>query len=423
MSENTLIPKLKRVADKLKAEGRPENVIVNALKEELQYYVLDFVYNHSNYSKLTMYGGTLLRIGYGLTRLSEDLDFQTTHPIDLEKLKEELIRHFASKYNFDMEVSINPRDDSDTKLLKLSFDILAEFNLATITWTKLKLRFDINYFDKTDEFIKENLQIVHDGLAFSIKTYALSTLMASKIAAVLLRSNRGIRGLVSDCKPRDIYDLIWYLQRNTFPDIEYLRAKGLHFETMIELFDILKLKIPNLKDSLFEEDLAQFFFDRSDFDSWFSNWRQKFITLMDAYKIYRVKDLMRISFKIDFSTENRTIQYLFSTDNVNEYIYFAINISDYWFEWNDLKIPSGHRINEIEPKVETASGSIFEIDYEYIGLFYSKIKDFITRNNGVLFRNHLTTKLIRATADKLDPERQVYLNRRLLEKVQLEELT
>jgi len=42
------------------------------LKEFLQTYTLDYLYNHPKYRKLNFYGGTCLHFIYGLNRLSED---------------------------------------------------------------------------------------------------------------------------------------------------------------------------------------------------------------------------------------------------------------------------------------------------------------------------------------------------------------
>ncbi len=44
------------------------------LKELLQAYTLDFIYNHAEYRRLNFYGGTCLHTVYGLNRLSEDID-------------------------------------------------------------------------------------------------------------------------------------------------------------------------------------------------------------------------------------------------------------------------------------------------------------------------------------------------------------
>ena len=52
------------------------------LKEALQSYVLDFLYNHSHYRRLNFYGGTCLHIIYNLNRLSEDLDFDNGENLD-----------------------------------------------------------------------------------------------------------------------------------------------------------------------------------------------------------------------------------------------------------------------------------------------------------------------------------------------------
>ncbi len=43
------------------------------LKEFLQAYTLDFLYNHPVYRKLNFYGGTCLHMLYVLNRLSEDI--------------------------------------------------------------------------------------------------------------------------------------------------------------------------------------------------------------------------------------------------------------------------------------------------------------------------------------------------------------
>ena len=47
----------------------------NILKEYLQYKILNIIYNSKYSSKLNFLGGTALRIIYGNTRFSEDLDF------------------------------------------------------------------------------------------------------------------------------------------------------------------------------------------------------------------------------------------------------------------------------------------------------------------------------------------------------------
>src|SRR3989344_1443253 len=68
----------------------------NALKEELQFYVLNFIYHHPKYSAWIMYGGSSLRIIHGLNRMSVDLDFEISHVITekfLEEFQKEVEGH------------------------------------------------------------------------------------------------------------------------------------------------------------------------------------------------------------------------------------------------------------------------------------------------------------------------------------------
>jgi predicted nucleotidyltransferase component of viral defense system len=66
------------------------------LKEFLQAYTLDFLYNHPDYRRLNFYGDTCLHIIYGLNRLSEDIDLDNSDMVDLSMLESDLLTHFQS---------------------------------------------------------------------------------------------------------------------------------------------------------------------------------------------------------------------------------------------------------------------------------------------------------------------------------------
>ena len=73
---------LKRKLDDLAAYGEINpDTRLNGLKEELQFYVLNFIYHHPEYNKWIMYGGSALRIIHELNRLSVDLDFEVSNAI------------------------------------------------------------------------------------------------------------------------------------------------------------------------------------------------------------------------------------------------------------------------------------------------------------------------------------------------------
>src|SRR3989338_10695255 len=102
---NQILMKLKGKLEELGIHGKMDvETGRNALKEDLQYYVLNFIYHHPDYNTWIMYGGSALRIIHELDRMSIDLDFEVTHEITekfLDILKEEVERYFSGTYGID----------------------------------------------------------------------------------------------------------------------------------------------------------------------------------------------------------------------------------------------------------------------------------------------------------------------------------
>jgi len=435
---NILVEKLGNVVKERRDEGTPDSAVINALKEELQYAVLDFIYNHRAYSHLIMYGGTLLRIGYGLTRMSEDLDFQTDKKFDFGKFKNDLIVHFKKTYDVDIEMALKTERLTGTDVATVNFpNMLEEVGIKGHGIpTVLKIRFDVNYFAQASDFAIETIPVTKDTFAFSIRTYPISTLMASKIAAVLLRNKRGIGNEMSDCKPRDIYDLIWYMGKKIIPDVEYLKAiharanADMEARNVLEVFDKLKKRVPNLDDKLFRHDLTPFFYNPAEFDEWHRNWKQRFMMLINSYEIFEVKNneskpyINKAYVAVDFSSDIRYFNFHFSTIHPEGgSVKFICALSEYWYMFSDLKISAGYRRKDIEDQIESLDGkALTDLDYEYAGLLYSKIEDYLKRNDFVVLQPELKTKLIRATADALNIKTQIFLDRHLLIKEKFEDL-
>lgn len=417
---NTLIPKIKKYIKTLEDDGVTGLPLLNGIKEYLQYTVLNYVYNSKKYSNLKMYGGTLLRICYDLPRLSEDLDFQTSNKINIKELGDDLIEYYKETFNFDLEVLVKERIN-DTDVLTLKYEIIKDLDID-LGFSKVNLRFDINKFDKTDLFNPEIIPIYRDEYSFSIRTYPISTLMASKIAAVLLRTDRGIGSERTDNKPRDIYDLLWYMEKQIIPDLTYLRSKQLNFKDQPDLFNTLSIRVSNLKDNLFEKDLAQFFYKSTDFEIWFRNWRDRYMLLCKKYSIqFEITNLISIHKKINHNNESIIYTYKYATKDEYSSINFQFTLSRHWFIFSDVKIKSGHRIAHIENKID-GDEKITELDKEYLGLFYIKIEDYLKRNKFLVSKQQINTKFIRVTTDKLNLDVEVILDNVTLIKARLEDL-
>ena len=126
MSEQILKNLKNRIDEELSGYASVDpNVKKNKVKEILQYYVLNFIYNHPEYSKWIMYGGSALRIIHGLDRMSVDLDFEVSHEVEekfLKELKNEVEDYFVNTYGAGADflvVKITNR-----RGLKLIFNVL-----------------------------------------------------------------------------------------------------------------------------------------------------------------------------------------------------------------------------------------------------------------------------------------------------------
>jgi len=281
---NQIITTLKNKLDEISTSYGEISVEVqrNALKEALQYYVLNFIYHHSEYKNWIMYGGSALRICHGLDRMSVDLDFEVDHQVTnefLEKLKNEIANYFKKDHDIDSDILTIGM--TNNRGLTLKFHIAEKLGL-NIHSKQVHVKIDLNHFKVHPKIVTENWPQNEYQLSFSIKTYNMSALMASKIAAVFLRGQRGIGENIYEEKGRDIYDLLWYMQKKIIPDLDYLKAKNVEEATDFHtLFDRLTLKILNnpKTDENLRQDLPPLFGNQTFIENWIKNWKNSFLNL------------------------------------------------------------------------------------------------------------------------------------------------
>ncbi|MFH1533306.1 MAG: nucleotidyl transferase AbiEii/AbiGii toxin family protein, partial [Nitrospirota bacterium] len=265
----TLKSKLKNISTGINAEAQR-----NALKEELQFYVLSFIYHHPEYSNWVMYGGSALRICHDLDRMSVDLDFEVDHKVTndfLDELKEEILEYFKNTYGVSSDfLTIGT---TNNRGLTLKFHVGEKLGLGFHS-KQVHVKIDLNHFTAPKTVI-ERRPINRDQLSFVINTYNMSSLMASKIAAIFLRGQRGVDKAIYEEKGRDIYDLLWYMNKKIVPDLDYLAAKDVKFADPKELFDKVTIKILNNKktDANLKQDLPPLFMDQTFIENWLKNWR------------------------------------------------------------------------------------------------------------------------------------------------------
>jgi len=190
----------------------------NVLKEYLQVLVLDFIYSDKKYSGLVFYGGSCLVHFHGLPRLSEDLDF-----VDLKKtvcLPE--LAAALEKY-FNENTDLTTRASLQKFRITLKFPLLRELGLADGSQSDfVNLRVEVFPEFSYRKFKTEIIPVFKMNKSILAKTFDLSTLMATKINAVLHRKweKTDKRGrALQKVKGRDYYDLMWYLQKGIKPNL------------------------------------------------------------------------------------------------------------------------------------------------------------------------------------------------------------
>lgn len=190
-------------------EGPNPGYLRNLIKEELQNYILQFVYTSPQYNTLLFTGGTCLRKVYGINRLSEDLDFDYENSIDIQTFAQEIVTYFKTKIQYP-NIQYSIAGNGNTIYLKLP--ILKELqNYSQGTPEDIFVRCDLSKESKGSYLTDKNM-ITAGQFQFFVISYDLSTMFANKFIAFLERSLFKGSQQKLPFKGRDIYDLFWLIQ-------------------------------------------------------------------------------------------------------------------------------------------------------------------------------------------------------------------
>jgi hypothetical protein len=190
------------------------NDYINALREILQEVALLGLWRAKFFEKAAFYGGTALRILYGLDRFSEDLDFSLLEPVNDFRLGgyTEFLRKETDAFGF--EVRIEAIDKAVRTPIRSAFLKTNTRNQLLVIGTgedlvqaipkgqilKIKLEVDT---DPPPGFSTETRYLLQP-VPFAVRAFVLQDLFAGKIHAILCRKWK------SRVKGRDWYDFVWY---------------------------------------------------------------------------------------------------------------------------------------------------------------------------------------------------------------------
>ena len=251
---------------------------INALREILQEVALLGLWRIKFFEHAAFYGGTALRILFGLDRYSEDLDFSLLKPnedFNLDAYGESLKREVAS---FGFEVDFDHRARStqiESAFLKTNTHrelLVIEAGEAVVRGIhprqNLKIKIEVDT-DPPGGFLTETGYVLQP-IPFSIRTFSLPDLFAGKLHAVLCRRWK------SRVKGRDWYDLVWYAAHHPEARLSHLESRmrqtGDYSESGPLAEQVLSILLHDRVDAIdvekVRQEVAPFVRDRRSLEVW-----------------------------------------------------------------------------------------------------------------------------------------------------------
>jgi len=253
---------------------------IHALQEILQEVALLGLWRCKFFEHSAFYGGTALRLLYGLDRFSEDLDFSLLRPDKAFQLNrylaalEKEIRAFGFNTKVELKNKSFPsavqsaflKIDTVAALLSITADEPVTHDIPAGKPLKIKLEVDT---EPPPGFDTESRYLLHP-IPFGVRTYRLPDLFAGKMHALLCRQWK------NRVKGRDWYDLVWYVAN--YPQLhlqhleERMRQSG-HWQKKDsigkkELSELLSKAIERLDVEQAKRDVIPFIADVDRLDVW-----------------------------------------------------------------------------------------------------------------------------------------------------------
>jgi len=201
-----------------------------ALREILQEIALLGLWRGKFFEKAAFYGGTALRILYGLDRFSEDLDFSLLKKDKTFRLDDYGAAIEREMKSFGFQVAFEKKDKSQQTVIESAF--LRANTLQQMMTVKTEERFKNQQHGR--ELLKIKIEVdtqppgkfktesrhLLQPIPFSVRIFSLPDLFAGKMHALLARSWKSGR-----VKGRDWYDLLWYVAYHPELHLAHLESR------------------------------------------------------------------------------------------------------------------------------------------------------------------------------------------------------
>ena len=262
----------------------------NALREIMQEIALAGLERSGFYEEAAFYGGTALRIFYGLNRFSEDLDFSLLKPNENFSFDNHLKAIENEFEALNMKISIQEKQKTNVSSIESAFlktdttwreivleNTLPQLGLKQRASIKIKLEVDINppLAFETEE------KLLLKPFSFYVKCFTAPNLFAGKMHAILFRKWK------NNVKGRDWFDMEWYIKKGIPVKLSHFLERAIESgdwqkDTIseTEFRNLLLIKIENMDLEKIKADIIRFIPDTKVLDIWSVNYFKDIISYL-----------------------------------------------------------------------------------------------------------------------------------------------
>lgn len=252
----------------------------NTIKEVLQEVVLAGLSKTDFFDHAAFYGGTALRIFYGIERFSEDLDFSllvSDESFDINRYFKpisDVVNSMGLNFQISKKEKTNQTDiDSafikgNTKETFMTIYANSEDYTQIIHNEKISIKFEVDI--NPPLYATTELKFRLLPFPYQVRIYDKASLFAGKIHAVIARSWK------HRVKGRDLYDYLYYMSLNTKVNLKHLDARLKQTKTIDKdiiltkklLIEILKNRFDKIDYERAKSDVRPFIENQGSLDLW-----------------------------------------------------------------------------------------------------------------------------------------------------------
>lgn len=208
------------------------------LREYLQIHFLNQLYKRDDLKQTYFKGGTAIRLLFGSSRFSEDLDFTTQQNVSLIKIIiQEVVKSLSSEFPYLRQKEIKALQGYSVKL----------YLPTEISSQPLTIKLD---FSQRESVLQPLVSPIETALPISsivlVDHLSPEEILAEKIRAIFHRR-----------KGRDLFDFWFLLSKNTFMNLKLIQAKFDFYKEQFSLAD-LTAAIKQMDEKEIDQDLRRF---------------------------------------------------------------------------------------------------------------------------------------------------------------------